>query len=128
MLVASNLRILHLDQGINSIFVQWAMDFLHECLSVELNFLKNFVDILLDREEICLDAFLLEELDVGPLSRRQQVGPRQQRVYIIFEVIDKFSEQFVGDEVSVLLKDVGILFLLVDDIQQWLIRLTKSLW
>ena len=91
VLVASNLRILHLEQGLTCIFAQWAIDFDHELTSVALHFLEDFINILLDRKEICLDAFLLKELDGGHLSLRQQVGPRHHYLYIIFEVSHKLD-------------------------------------
>lgn len=90
VLVASNLRILHLEQGLTCIFAQWAIDFDHILTSVAFHFLKDFINILLDRKEICLDALLLKELNGGRLSLRQQVGPRYDILYITLEVSHKF--------------------------------------
>ena len=99
VLVASNLRILHLEQGLTGILAQWTVDFHHELLSIAFHFLKDFIYILFDSKKICLDAFLLEELDGGHLPLSQQVWPRHRFLYLIFEVSEKTSKQFVGDEV-----------------------------
>lgn len=102
VLVAPDLRVLHLEKSLQGISAQWTIYLLHKLAPVPFDFLEDLIHVLLDREQIRLDALFLEELyrRHGPLLG--ELIARYHSLKQILHVGLEMGEEPVGDLVSLL--------------------------
>ena len=102
MLVTPDLRILHLEKGLQGISAQWTIYLLHKLAPGSFDFPEHLIHVLLDGEKISLYALFLEELyrRHGPLL--WELIARYYSFKQILHVGLEMSEEPVCDLVSLL--------------------------
>ena len=93
-------------------------DLMHEFLPLEFDLLEDFFDILLDGEQVSLDAFLLEVLDLVHLPLRSKLGPGYDSLDLARQVLEELGEEHIRDGIRQLF--------VVRNLRRWHLR--RLLW
>ena len=126
MLVSADLVVLHLIKLSERRLAQRLLDLRHELLLVLHDFEKHFLDVLLDREQVGLDALLLEELDLlehalGALVT-MRIRSADKNRHLLRQFLEQRAENKADDLICFpILLFLKLLLLHVDDIQERLL-------